>query len=109
MVNGKRYIGSSENMRKRKLSHFSKLKCNYNENPLLQADYIKYGKEAFDFFVLELAPRWMLNEREQFWIAYYGSHKAGYNMTTSKRTDYPLARMRKRLSDSRIRRRISVA
>jgi len=107
--NGKRYIGSSVFIEKRVICHFSKLKCNYNENPLMQADYLKYGRSSFESFVLELMPEPEFNNREKFWIDYHQSDKTGYNIRTSKRTSLKLAQMRKRLLDLQIRSRFHVA
>ena len=51
--NGKMYIGSTDNLRKRSYEHKSKLKNGYHRNAFLQEDYDKYGKENFEFQVLE--------------------------------------------------------
>lgn len=49
LVNGKRYIGSSDNLRKRKYNHFNRLKRGKHDNSYLQRSYNKYGKENFKF------------------------------------------------------------
>jgi len=89
--NGKRYIGSSVNIKARQGGHISRLRCNYNENPLLQADYLKYGKDSFSFYVLEYLPEEKLYEREYYWIECHKSDKKehGYNMRISRRCNHP--------------------
>lgn len=51
-INGKKYIGSSINLRSRKSQHFNKLKNNSHGTKHLQYSYNKYGKESFEFQVL---------------------------------------------------------
>ena len=51
--NGKMYIGSTNNLRKRSYEHNSKLKNNYHRNKLLQKDYNEYGKDKFEYKILE--------------------------------------------------------
>lgn len=68
LVNNKVYIGSSNNLRNRKASHFKCLKSGRHENPHLQRAYNKYGKDNFIFEILELCT---LEEQyivEQKWI-----------------------------------------
>ena len=51
--NGKRYIGSSMQPHKRKSTHFSRLKTGKHKNRFLQADYNKYGRDAFVWEMIE--------------------------------------------------------
>ena len=39
----------------------------------------KYGIENFELLILELCPKDLLNEREQFWIMERNSYNQGYN------------------------------
>ncbi len=81
---GKSYVGQSVNIRKRKIQHFSNLKCGKHENDYLQKSFNKYGREAFDFEVLEDTKNLTqdtINNREQYWIKYYKSFNEGYNLT----------------------------
>lgn len=68
-TNGKIYIGSALNLRRRKASHFRQLHKNKHENLYLQRAFNKYGEDAFTFEVLELVliPE-MLTAREQYWF-----------------------------------------
>lgn len=52
-VNGKFYIGSSTNLRKRLYEHYRELTLGIHTNKHLQAAWIKYGKEGFKFQILE--------------------------------------------------------
>lgn len=52
-LNGKYYVGSSEDIKIRWGKHKSSLKGNYHWNPKLQNAWNKYGKENFDFVVVE--------------------------------------------------------
>lgn len=67
--NGKEYVGSSIDVFKRRNRHFSELNKNKHKNKKLQASFNKYGKEVFEFYVLELVEnKELLIEREQFHI-----------------------------------------
>jgi group I intron endonuclease len=68
-VNGKRYIGSTINFRKRKNTHLSNLRTKTHHSPKLQNAWNKYGEEAFEFLILEEVKDGVnLLEREQWWI-----------------------------------------
>lgn len=69
-LNGdKKYIGSSQNVFKRRNRHFSELKNDKHKNCKLQAYYNKYGRENLRFYVLEFVENEkLLINREQFFI-----------------------------------------
>ena len=50
--NGHTYIGSTNNLDKRRNEHFNLLRLNAHKNKYLQNAYNKYGKEAFKFEIL---------------------------------------------------------
>lgn len=79
--NNKIYIGQSKDVKERKAQHFNKLRANKHSNKNMQADYNQYG-QFFTFEVIERCRLERLNEREQYWIAYYNSNDAakGYNL-----------------------------
>lgn len=52
-INGKFYIGSTTNLRKRLYEHYRELNLRTHTNKHLQAAWIKYGKEGFKFQILE--------------------------------------------------------
>lgn len=53
-VNGKRYIGSSVDLSRRRSRHYAYLKNNRHENAHLQRAFDKYGRENFEFRTLLL-------------------------------------------------------
>lgn len=83
-VNGKVYIGQSVDVYTRKASH--RHNCtkvgSSAYNTYFHAALRKYGKDNFDFEIIEECPEHLLNEREMYWIDYYKSYKSeiGYNM-----------------------------
>lgn len=80
--NGKVYIGKTiSSIEKRWREHWqdaTKDRC--KERPLYRA-FNKYGKLNFSIEVLEEVSYEVLNEREKYWIEYFGSFKKGYNAT----------------------------
>jgi len=80
-VNGKIYVGQSQNVFKRKMQHFSELRANAHENHCLQSDWNKNHGRHFTWEVIEYCPIEELNEREQYWITALNSLEPhGYNM-----------------------------
>ena len=51
--NHKKYIGLTNNIKRRRSRHFTDLKCNRHENSFLQKEYNIFGKENFIFEILE--------------------------------------------------------
>ena len=81
-VNGKCYVGSIIHLDQRRKQHFSRLEHNKHVNKHLQNAYNKYGREAFEFEVLEIIDiddsiKDNLLMREQFWI---DNLKPAYNI-----------------------------
>nr|AIT94653.1 putative GIY-YIG homing endonuclease [Chlorosarcina brevispinosa] len=67
------YFGHSENVLYRLGRHYNDLQTHKNhETRLLQADWDKYGREAFRFEVLECGPEWENKQkrvkREKFYL-----------------------------------------
>lgn len=67
-VNGKVYVGSTNNTRLRWNNHRSSLNRGVHENPYLQNAWNKYGAGAFEFSVLEEVDDENRIEREKFHI-----------------------------------------
>jgi len=65
---GKRYIGSSIHVKKRFKAHKSMLRNGSHHSPHLQNAWDLYGKEAFQFSVLEECSKDVLLEVEQRWL-----------------------------------------
>lgn len=51
-VNGKSYIGSSVDIKRRKKEHKGRLRNNSHENQHLQGAWNKYGEDAFEFSIV---------------------------------------------------------
>ena len=81
-ITQKIYIGSSKNIRKRWKAHRTLLNREKHYNEHLLAAYKKYGKENFSWEVVEFIDVNNLEEREQYWIDFFGSsdRKKGYNL-----------------------------
>ena len=52
-LNNKKYIGSSNNLRKRYRQHYNSLVKNIHHNIHLQNAFNKYGEKVFEFWILE--------------------------------------------------------
>lgn len=76
-INNKKYIGQSTNIKRRKSEHFTK-KCDM----VISHSIFKYGKENFDFEILEECEESQLDELEIKYITEYKStnRKFGYNV-----------------------------
>lgn len=90
-ANGKVYIGSTTDMRKRWRAHRSDLRNNKHHNRHLQGAWNKYGNQFFEFEVLEtvtIADH--LHEREQHWLDHYQAYNPdnGYNHGTVARAPW---------------------
>jgi group I intron endonuclease len=79
---GKIYIGSAVNLRSRFSQHLGSLQRDNHRNKYLQLAWNKYGKEAFEFSVLEFVSRSELLCAEQTWIDKTGctNRKIGFNI-----------------------------
>lgn len=78
-LNGKLYIGKTNNPYERKASHFREYKNNH-ENKVLYTAMQKYGASNFEFSIIEKCEDSIWEEREKYWIKYYNSLEDGYNM-----------------------------
>ncbi len=113
LVNGRLYVGSSNNLNKRWLYHARDLRvgCHYSKD--LQADYDRYGRDAFAFEIIELVLEPFLRDREQYWLDKLRPYEHGYNIGRNARSDMLGLRLtdeqRQRLSESqkKLDRRIS--
>lgn len=80
-INGKVYIGQSQNVFKRWSVHGNRNTANNCSMAIAKA-ITKYGVENFRFEILELCTKEELNVKEKHWISVYDSYKNGYNSTT---------------------------
>lgn len=67
-IDGRIYIGSTNNFAKRKREHFSALKNGTHKNQFLQRAFNKYGLSVFSFEIIEICSVDNLIAREQYWI-----------------------------------------
>lgn len=81
-INGKSYIGQSNNIERRFNDH---LYYENNRDMIFNRALKKYGLSNFTFEVIEECSLEELDEKEIKWIAYYDSWKNGYNMTPGGR------------------------
>lgn len=80
-VNGKIYIGSSKNIARRLKQHYQLLTRNKHHSYKLQADWNKYGEDAFEVFVVEeILDRELLEQIEQNYLDNYKACSKGYNV-----------------------------
>ena len=80
LINNKCYVGQSNNIDSRWIKHKNALNHNYHINKHLQGAWNKYGKDNFEFKVLEECDRKELNYKEIYWIKTLESKEHGYNM-----------------------------
>ena len=91
LVNGKYYIGSSNNVKRRWKEHVNQLNSSNHHNMYLQNSWNKYGEENFRFQILEYVNNEkFLREAEEQWIHNLKSYEreVGYNISIY--TDSPL-------------------
>lgn len=104
-INNKVYIGSSINIESRWYEHKWKLNKNRHGSKHLQATWNKYGKENFEFKIIEeILDKTKLIEREQYWLDFYKSYdrEKGYNTREKAEANYglsPSVKTRKKISD----------
>lgn len=81
-INGKIYVGSTVNIKKRWDTHRYRLRHGKHLNRHLQAAWDAYGENSFEFSILEICDSPMLAVREEAWILYFGATNPdkGYNM-----------------------------
>lgn len=82
IINKKKYIGQSVNLKDRLYGHKTKLKHNKHKNRHLQFAVNKYGIENFKFYIIEECNITCLDERERYYISLYktDNDEFGYNI-----------------------------
>ena len=96
IASGRRYIGSSVNIKRRWNAHRSALNRGINDNPHLQNAWIKYGKDSFLFEIIESnVDVKLLEDKENEYIVLFGIadrdtnifyNEKGYNTNWAGRT-----------------------
>lgn len=89
LINNKIYIGCSKNIYNRIRYHQYKLSKNNHENPYLQFSYNKYGKDNFEYIILEECAEISLLERENYWVNLLNclNKNYGYNVVGTSNTN----------------------
>jgi group I intron endonuclease len=84
LINNKKYIGQSKDIYTRWSNHKWYLNENNHENNHLQNAWNKYGENNFKFYIIEECNENIIDEREQYLIAYYKTtiDLNGYNLDT---------------------------
>lgn len=80
-VNGKFYIGSSQNISRRWYDHKRELRIQKHHNKYLQRAWNKYGEENFSFEIVEECKVEELSDREQLYIEKYVNSDFCYNIS----------------------------
>lgn len=80
-LNGKSYIGQSQNLDVRIRTHLCLLRNNKHYNCHLQSAWNKYGSSAFDISILTLCDIADLDKLEIRYIQEYDAFTSGYNRT----------------------------
>lgn len=79
--NNKVYIGQTcQSFQKRFWHHQWKLKNGNHDNKFLQNEWNKYGEEKFEFSIIEIVDKSLLDEREIFWIEEYRKQNICLNL-----------------------------
>jgi group I intron endonuclease len=103
LINNKKYIGKSKNIKKRLSKHQTMLKKNTHENKHLQSAYNKYGKENFSFYILEECEESEVSEKEKYYIKIFKTkdREFGYNCTDGGEEGFTFSdETKKRMSDN---------
>ena len=79
LVNGKMYIGSAANIKKRWLIHKNELRKHIHHSIKLQRAWNKYEGINFKFEIIEECEKEKLISREQYYIDLYDVVNNGYN------------------------------
>lgn len=120
-VTNKFYIGSAVNISARWRQHLSRLKACCHDNIKLQCAYNKHGKDAFNFYILELVyDKSQLLIREQFWLDKTKAVDCGYNIQSTagsnlgrifskEHKDKISLKLKNRVFSDETRRKISIA
>lgn len=83
LVDGKIYVGSSRDMRKRFISHLNLLRTGKHHNQYLQNAFNKHGESNFVFEIIESVDPNLLLDKESEWIDKLRATDkvAGYNIS----------------------------
>lgn len=103
-INGKRYIGRSKDIERRKIEHLTMLENGIHHSTKLQRAWNKYGADNFEFNIVEdVKNKKMLHSKECKYMKQFDSMLNGYNMIapedTKQLTKKELKQIKKKLLD----------
>ena len=102
-INGKYYVGSSNNIYKRFNQHKLNLKRNCHKNSHLQSSWNKYGKNIFNFITIEEVEKKKLIDTEQRYLdAAHDEKNKCYNSIFIAGRVEMTDEIKKKLSDSHL-------
>lgn len=82
VINGKKYIGSSRDLKDRLQSHIRDLNKSTHANPHLQSSWNKYGSDLFEYGILEICEEDVQFDREQIYLDFFNPE---YNVEKNTR------------------------
>ena len=81
VINNKFYVGSSVDLKRRRVRHFSELRTGTHNNKHLQASWNKYGESAFMFVVITEVGEFVdILELEDVWLKNHVGEDYCYNI-----------------------------
>lgn len=81
LINGKKYVGHTNNFYQRAQTHFLSLQGGYHQNQDLQKDFNQYGIEKFLFYPLKTCSGKTMFLKENEYIKRFNAVENGYNKT----------------------------
>ncbi len=103
-INGKIYIGQSQHSLQDRIKGHFRL-SRYKEGGVFQKAIREYGENNFRWQVICLCPNInSLDEREQYYIAFYDSMNTGYNNTSGGKNYKTSKKTKERLKQSNLNR-----
>lgn len=81
LINGKKYVGHTNNFYQRAQNHFFSLQGGYHQNQDLQKDFNQYGIEKFLFYPLKTCSGKTMFLKENEYIKRFNAVENGYNKT----------------------------
>lgn len=108
-VNGKIYVGSSNNIKRRWKQHRERIEKGEHSNEHLVSAWNKYGENSFEFSVIEECKKDILIEREQHWMDFYKAmdREFGYNKTKAQPFSHFSEETREKMSKAKKGRKLS--
>ena len=103
LVNHKKYIGQSIDIKHRWKDHRRELNGNRHRNKYLQRAWNKYQENNFHFYILETCDISLLDEREIYYIEYFdcSNNQFGYNLELGGNSNKTLSvETREKMSES---------